>query len=176
MKFQKHSKKGFTLVELVVVIAILGILAAIAIPSVVGIINNAQNNSKESNAEQLTSAVKLLYSGVAGGTITKETPDDELNALAASKSTKLPSKEDTVSTKKAKADALVLQDAVDYLGLTSKFNATNIKDYGYNPTDSTIYFMDTLKDDMKTKVTQFGDNALTTVTLKTIRTKAAAGT
>ncbi len=156
----KQSKKGFTLVELVVVIAILGILAAIAIPSVVGIINNAQNSSKETNAEQLTSAVKTLYSGVTSGTLTKETPSDELNGLSADK---LPEKEETVANRKSTANGLTLQDAIDYQGLQTKFTESNIGDYGYSTADGTIYFKDTVKDGI-----DLTDLALTT-TLGDIR-------
>jgi prepilin-type N-terminal cleavage/methylation domain-containing protein len=54
----KNSKKGFTLVELVVVIAILAILAAIAIPVVTSIINTASRNSAKTDAQSIELAIK----------------------------------------------------------------------------------------------------------------------
>lgn len=39
----KKNKKGFTLVEIIVVLVIMGILLAIAVPSVMGYINKAQD-------------------------------------------------------------------------------------------------------------------------------------
>lgn len=54
----KNSKKGFTLVELVVVIAILAILAAIAIPVVNSIINTASRNGALSNGQTIELAIK----------------------------------------------------------------------------------------------------------------------
>jgi prepilin-type N-terminal cleavage/methylation domain-containing protein len=135
----KQSKKGFTLVELVVVIAILGILAAIAIPAVVGIINNAQKSAKETNAAELSNAVKNLYAGVSSGQINADTPQDELNKLDPSG---LPAKNATVEACKTAANALTVQSAVDYGGLASKFDDTNIGDYVYDNTDGTIYYKD----------------------------------
>lgn len=61
----KNSKKGFTLVELVVVIAILAILAAIAIPVVNSIINTASKNGAISNAETIELAVKECQADIA---------------------------------------------------------------------------------------------------------------
>lgn len=53
-----RSKKGFTLVELVIVIAILAILAAIAIPAVLNVIGKANASSDAANAKTMESALK----------------------------------------------------------------------------------------------------------------------
>ena len=49
-------KKGFTLIELIIVIAILAILAAILIPNMVSYINEANNSVAKANARTLYSA------------------------------------------------------------------------------------------------------------------------
>jgi len=62
-----HNKKGFTLIELIVVIAILGILAAVVVPRVIGFTDTAKTSANVSNAKALYSAVALAASD---GTIT----------------------------------------------------------------------------------------------------------
>ena len=59
---KKNSKKGFTLVELVVVIAILAILAAIAIPVVSSTIESSQRSSAANNAQSVELALKEAHS------------------------------------------------------------------------------------------------------------------
>lgn len=59
---QLKSKKGFTLVELVVVIAILGILAAIAVPKLSGFGDSAKRARVEAEHRQLISAIQMWQS------------------------------------------------------------------------------------------------------------------
>lgn len=68
LKKQKNSKKGFTLVELVIVIAVLAIIAAIAIPTVSNVIKNANKSADDSNAQAVELAIKTTATQISSGT------------------------------------------------------------------------------------------------------------
>lgn len=57
----RNKKKGFTLVELIIVIAIIGILIAIAIPRFADATQGATNKRIESNCRSIASNVAQFY-------------------------------------------------------------------------------------------------------------------
>ena len=56
---KKNNKKGFTLVELVIVVAVMAILVAVAIPTVKSITESAQKSVDDTNARTIESIIKL---------------------------------------------------------------------------------------------------------------------
>ena len=60
---KKRNKKGFTLIELVVVIAILGILVAIAIPKLSGFRDRAAQSADKATAATIANAAELYILG-----------------------------------------------------------------------------------------------------------------
>ena len=65
----KKKKKGFTLIELIIVIAIIAVLAAIAIPKFGAAKHNADVAADQANAKIIATAVSTA---VANGDITNE--------------------------------------------------------------------------------------------------------
>ena len=57
----KNNKKGFTLIELMIVVAIIGILAAIAIPKFADLISKAKEGSTKGALSSVRSAIQVYY-------------------------------------------------------------------------------------------------------------------
>ena len=55
----KNNKKGFTLVELVIVVAVMAVLVAVAIPTVGSVVNKADTAVDNTNCRTIESMIKL---------------------------------------------------------------------------------------------------------------------
>ncbi len=60
------NKKGFTLIELMIVVAIIGILAAIAIPKFAQMLEKSREGATKGNLAAMRSAVTIYYSEKEG--------------------------------------------------------------------------------------------------------------
>ncbi len=62
----KANRKGFTLIELMIVVAIIGILAAIAIPKFADLIRKSNEGATKGNLGSVRSAVSIYYGEMEG--------------------------------------------------------------------------------------------------------------
>lgn len=76
------AKKGFTLVELVVVIAIIGVLAAILVPTMIGVVQDSNITSANTTASQIkTQATTFLTKADAAKHSIRGTADGATDIL-----------------------------------------------------------------------------------------------
>ena len=69
---KKTNKKGFTIVELVIVIAVIAILSAVLIPTFAGITNKAKESAAIQQTTNVVTAYRTDYDLVEGDRITNQ--------------------------------------------------------------------------------------------------------
>lgn len=143
---KKKCKKGFTLVELVVVIAVLGIIAAIAMPFVINLIHDAAITAEKSDASSLNQACREYYSAIIAGVVNDSSPHGSTQGA-------LPSPNSGSFTKLTAARNATPIFACEYAGLSDIKNKIKAADspYVYDG-DGNIYAADDRKD-LTNKVT-----------------------
>ena len=109
---RKSNKKGFTLVELVVVIAIIGVLAAILIPTMMNYVKKARLKTANSNA-------KLVFTTVNNKCADIVSDSDKCDGLTVGVTKVSDWKGETDKVKKAVYDALNDNgDGIGYVAVT----------------------------------------------------------
>ncbi|MGL5979023.1 MAG: pilin [Erysipelotrichaceae bacterium] len=107
MKKMMKNKKGFTLVELIVVIAILGVLAVIMVPAFTGYVAKAKVSKEVSSAKSWCTAYQAAYADVNAGTDTWVITTSTQNGIQT-----LPTIENTKSPKSTLAQGVTLTGSV----------------------------------------------------------------
>ena len=80
---KKSNKKGFTLVELIVVIAIMAILAAVLVPTVTSKIKDANSSAAKSDVSSLANGIQADIISIHAGTFSGLTYFEDITHAAA---------------------------------------------------------------------------------------------
>ena len=118
------SRKGFTLIELMVVIVILGILAAVVAPRIPQFVNKAKEGKTKGNLGTLRSTLNIYYGDNDG-----KYPNDTLECLVPKYLKKMPEAELPQTTHPASAavvgsNAMLQTDVGGYMYGDVELNPT----------------------------------------------------
>jgi prepilin-type N-terminal cleavage/methylation domain-containing protein len=120
---RSNSKKGFTLVEVIVVLVILAILMAIAVPSLTGYIDKARKDGQIARAASAKTAVQLIVSQAYGSsnvyTLTDGRTLTFTNWTTAPSGTVVTGVDSDAAASLAKAAALLTGSTFDTITITN---------------------------------------------------------
>ena len=126
-KLKNNNKKGFTLVELIVVLVILAILAALLIPALTGYIDKAKKKQIVAETRQCVMAAQTLV-------------DEEYAKSSTWSAGPLPASITTSDIETlAEVDGTVSDVTVDVNGKITKLVYTSGKQCEYNPVTNTNF-------------------------------------
>ncbi|MGE4490430.1 MAG: type II secretion system protein [Kiritimatiellales bacterium] len=118
---KKTNKKGFTLVEIMIVVAIIGLLAAIGIPSIMNAYNTSKEKTASRNVTEIEKAkgVLTLPSGTIDGAVGLTASDDfDYASLAKALRLDATDKAGIESALKIDGKTLVIGDLTDKASYT----------------------------------------------------------
>ena len=115
MKNKMKNKKGFTLMEMLIVVAIMVVLVAVAVPTFTSQVNNAKKAADDANIRAARSVAATTYL-VNGTAITNNYFDAEKGTISSTKPTKAYGQGVTTNSLHADSTGCVLKVNVDANG------------------------------------------------------------
>ena len=139
-KLALKSKKGFTLVEIIVVLVILAILAAIAIPTYLGYVSKAKDQQIKTEARTVYVAAQAYASEQSANNAT----DADIAATLNSTTSSATANTGVIGTLAGGGLTGTLSDVTVSSGKVTKFTYTiGTKTCTYDPTATAIYTIGT---------------------------------
>lgn len=126
MKKKNKNRKGFSLVELIVVLVIMAILAAALVPSLMGYIKKTKQQNVNSEAQSVVQAAQTIASGAYASADGKYTVDGYSTAIEFSTIKGVESADTTDYVKATEKLAEVPTDAVTTITLNADGRVTKL--------------------------------------------------